>query len=332
MDGNILASIVGNNNPAVQNQNRDGGKARPKDLDHEMAKKFAKLLDVEEKKVAKKDGKKPANDMGKKVIEREKEAREEESSKASKQKSRERLIKMSPLLNYLYNLMYKDPNALTNVERRMAGMDKMAAFGQYDVQYSQLKKMLSQRGMKLSDLNFVQMSKLAKTKNSAQVGAYLDQLSKEMKTKGSDKKGLKNLVEKGKEAQARRAEGKTAEQLRQESNQNLRQAMGTDKSARTDKSQELFNRKEALDQIISKIDIRNLNEQTNMVMKLNPEFLGGLKLMISKKDDKLQARFETTSKQVRELIEESVDELTAMFKRKGLKIADAKVKLVDSVS
>ena len=239
---------------------------------------------------------------------------------------------MSPLLNYLYNLMYKDPNALSGVEKRMAGLDKMAIHNQYDVQYNQLKQMLSQRGMKLSDLNFVQMSKLAQTKTTSQVNAYLDQLAKEMKTKGSDKDGLKNLVEKGKEAQARRAEGKTARDVQRENAQNLKEAMGEHKASQADKSQELFNRKEAMNQIISKIDIRNLNEQTDMVMKLNPEYLGELKLMINMKDDRLAARFETTSKEVQQLISESMDELTALFKRKGLKFADARVSLVDALS
>lgn len=328
MDSNILASILGGNNPAnaANNENRP---EPPKNADHELAMKFAKLLDQEEKKMDKTVGQddKP-EDIQRAIMEKQQEVDEEQTSDEDKKKAKEKMIEQSPLLNYIYNLMYKDPSALSNSERRMAGLDRNIIYQQQDIQYNQLKQMMSQRGMKLSDLSFVQMSKLAQTKNAAQVNAYLDQLSKELKTKGPVEKDERTLVERGKEAMAKREAGETETS----SAEDMKKAMEGKPAKEADQAEKLFNRRQVMDDIIRKIDLRNLKDQTQMVMKLNPEYLGDLKLMISMKDDKMQASFETTSKEVRDLISDSVDELAGLFTRKGLKIGATKVKLVESIS
>jgi flagellar hook-length control protein FliK len=190
--------------------------------------------------------------------------------------------------------------------------------------------MLTQRGMKLGDLSFVQMSKLAQMNTKSSVTAFLDQLSKERKMHGVEEKEETTLVERGKENMARRMEGSQELTGQASPAADLKEAM-EGRPVPSDRAKELAERKEVVDQIVRHVEIRNLNSRDELVMRLNPEYLGELKLKISKEGGKMSALFETTSQEVRAIIEESADELTSMFGSKGLTLTGAKVKLVGSI-
>lgn len=328
---NVISSLMGNRTKQVKGGNPQ--KSAEVDPDGQLARKFASLLDKEKGKADKKGNPSKSavhEDPDKKAVKKEKANQQEHLKNMTRQKSRKRMMKMSPMLNYIYNLMYKDPNALSKLEKSSAGLDKNAVFKQYDVEYKALKQMLAKRGMKLSDLSYKQMSKLAQTKTKSSVESYLNELAKETKTKKPEKTEKKTLVEKGKENQARRAKGEDIPKPNVTA-KSLKDALRTHESQLSDQARSLLNRKEVMDQIVKKIDIRALQNAKQMTMKLNPEYLGELKLMLKVEKDKMTAEFETTSREVKEIIDGSVKELVEVFDGKGMKLAGAKVKLVDKI-
>jgi flagellar hook-length control protein FliK len=79
------------------------------------------------------------------------------------------------------------------------------------------------------------------------------------------------------------------------------------------------------------MDVRNFGDKTELQLRLNPEYLGELKMNIVHEDGKMVAKFETTSREVRELLEESFSELNEEFGKKGLKLTGSSVKLVENI-
>jgi flagellar hook-length control protein FliK len=344
MDNNVIASLMGQTSPTLEAEK--GRQKQPVDEETASEKSFALFLEQEDEKSDVNErkyhiestliddnpeeqgviaGRKQAEKSGEKA---EAAAQDKIVDDAQKQ-FHQKMSKMSPMLNYIYNLMYKDPKAMTMVEKKSAGLDKHELFKLYDVEYGDFKNMLTKRGLTLADLTFDQMSKLARIKTDSGVEAFLSQIAKAKKETQVTEVEKKTLVEQGMEAAAKqKVDG--AKPVDAPPMQNLREALGTERSG-AQSAETAQKRQEVMDQIIKNIDIRNFRDKSEMVIKLNPEYLGELKMLITKDDNRMTAHFETTSRDVREIISGSLDEFTEMFKKKGMKISSARVSLVDEI-
>ncbi|MCL5036813.1 MAG: flagellar hook-length control protein FliK, partial [Chloroflexi bacterium] len=87
-------------------------------------------------------------------------------------------------------------------------------------------------------------------------------------------------------------------------------------------------RQDVIDQIVKHIEVKSLQNQTEVAIKLNPEFLGQLKVKLEFKDGGVSASFDTTSALVREMLDESKDELMETFSGKGIKLSHISVRTV----
>ncbi len=99
------------------------------------------------------------------------------------------------------------------------------------------------------------------------------------------------------------------------------------KTQQVSRSQE---RQSVIDQILQQIEVRNLANRTELNLKLNPEYLGELKVKLVHTDDGVRADFETSSKQTRELLREGEEELKAQANAKGVRLRSARFRLVES--
>jgi flagellar hook-length control protein FliK len=358
MDKKFLNSLF--TGEAQQHLIPDRRQWEQRDLSHDLARNFSSVfnqeLEKEDEKEVNKDGKEGKEEAEKneqqeasnKLID-DNRTKEQEQKEAVKTESveklqaelqehvRERLTNLLPMLNYLYNLMYKNPDALTLLEKKAAGLDKleeMDSMKKHDVEYLEFKKMLEKRGLKIEDLTLANMKKLVQHKNREELESFLDKLVNEkrdeLKNQGkkeiSDKKDTKDeqIQRTGIENRNNLSE-RPAEAL-----DHLKNLAGRETS-RSENEEKIQKHRELVDKIIQRIDVRKLNERTELVMKLNPEFMGDLKLKLDYRDNKISALFETTSKNLRDMLNESSRELAEAFREKSLNLTDTRVILVESV-
>jgi flagellar hook-length control protein FliK len=319
-----------------------------RDLSQDLERNFSSLFDKELDKEDESEstGKKPDQDAantlvagGKPTGQEQQEVGKTGTSQVQaeiQQQIKARLANLSPMLNYLYNLMYKNPDALSMLEKKAAGLDKqdvLKEMKKFEVEYQEFKKMLEKRGLKMEDLTLDDIQKLSMHKSKEELETLMDQMAREKRTEVTDRKEEKVSTDKtGRE--------KTTENVAVERSQVMDkpaqemefvrtlQNQAPSSSERVEKAQK---QRQMVDKIIQQIDVRNLNERTELTMKLNPEFMGDLKLKLSYQDDKISALFETTSKDLRDLIHDSSSDLLEAFREKGLDLSSSKVKLVDSV-
>jgi len=91
-------------------------------------------------------------------------------------------------------------------------------------------------------------------------------------------------------------------------------------------------RQAVIDQILQQIEVRNFQNKTELHLRLNPEYLGELKVKLLHTDEGVSAQFITDSRTTREVLEETEDELRAEAGKKGVRLGKMKVQLVDNLT
>jgi hypothetical protein len=335
-----------------------------RDLSQDLARNFSSVFNEEIEKESEKEAKKETREeTGKPTDENQQQKSannliDEEQPKDNQQKDspragcadkvqaeiqemvRERLTNLSPMLNYLYNLMYKNPDALSIVERKEAGLDKldqlnlMEEMKKHEVEYMEFKKMLQKHGLKLEDLTVEHFKKLAQQLTREELESYLDSLVREkrdeLKNQGR-KESSGERKDEDKEIQRTGIDNKSQQMDRPADDLDLLKTLANQDPNQNEQIQKQQKHRELVDKIIQRIDVRNLNERTELIMKLNPEFMGDLKLKLNYQDERISAIFETTSKEIRKLLDESSKELAEAFRAKSLNLINTKVVLVESV-
>lgn len=90
-------------------------------------------------------------------------------------------------------------------------------------------------------------------------------------------------------------------------------------------------REEVIKQVIDHVELKNFGSKSELTIKMNPEFLGAMKMRLLFEGDKVSAEFNTTSQEVRAALEESSEELAEAMSQKGIKFDKMNVKLVDDI-
>jgi len=349
-NGNTLASLMGVGGSAQTDPSRRFGEKR--DLTQDQERSFSRLFEEEASKTEKGDKNAKKEETGKSLIEGkkdEKEAKETEKKQfVSKEKAKmesktddiqqqlaeklqKRFTETNKTLNFIYNLVYKNPDTLSLSEKQALQIEQNP---DHTVGAGEFKKMLQQKGLKMTDLNLHDFAHLMKTKNHSQMRAYLDKLS-DMKQKGLlDQTEETKEVEKGKEKVAEKQvveKGETPK-ANMDGFAEVIQASKAEKNKEAEEAAQKTRREEVIDQVLQKIEVRNIGNKTELQMRLNPEYLGELKINFTQDENgHLVAKFETTSREVKELLNESIDDLKGSLGKKGLKIDSAKVELVDEL-
>lgn len=259
---------------------------------------FSSLMKEETEKT---DGKKDSDKLiyDEKRVKEEKEKLQEKLSKSILQNN----DSLSSMLNYLYQLILKNPDALSLSEKQVLGLYE-AERGKVGTE--KLRQMLSARGLSINDLSSKQVEKLMKIHDEAQLAYYLETLARE-------KKDLKIPVD-----------SKADETLKkQESGTGLEEV----------KIAKDLKREEVIKQIINQILIRNVSAMDKeIVIKMNPEYLGQLKVILEVKNNEITAKFETTSNAVRDIIIESKTELSKALKDQKLQLTSLSADVVGRIA
>lgn len=219
---------------------------------------------------------------------------------------------LSKLNGYLFDLAYKNPDTLSLGEKQSMRLAEFSAIGLHD-----LRGMLTERGLQFRDLSFAQLAMVTRDGSRNQVSTALDQLVREREQERDGKEFEKLVGETQPQkdlARELRSVQLTAEVKAQHQVEDARQ-----------------NRQVVIDQILQHIEVRNLANKTELSLKLNPEYLGDLRIKLVHGKEGIKAEFETTSRTTREVLEENEEELRSKVADRGVRLNEVTVRLVETV-
>lgn len=222
------------------------------------------------------------------------------------------------LEDYLYHIVYKDPATLTIGERQAFHLGQ---FSRDRVGLTELQRMLSGRGLNIRDLSFSQLALLTSRSSRHQISGTLDSLLKQGQLDGS----------RGHLPAAGQAAASMHQHLPQSLEQMVGQAAAAQGASRTAQSQRQQQRQSIVDQILAHIEVRNVANQTELNLRLNPEYLGDVRIKLTHSEDGVNAHFETTSRLTRDLLKESGDDLVSQVRSRGIRLGHMDVALVEDV-
>lgn len=177
----------------------------------------------------------------------------------------------------------------------------------------ELEKMLIQRGLSLNLMTYQEIAELTKKHDRNQVISFLDELIRErresQKIQAPSGAVQSDIHQEGRPA-AKVDEMQSAKDMAEEAEKQIK-------------------RQEVLDQIIKHIEVKTLEGGSEVAIRMNPEFLGQLKIKLQFTEGKITASFDTTSAFVREILEGSQDELVSAFSEKGIKLSGYNVRVID---
>lgn len=239
-------------------------------------------------------------------------ARKAEAERAENLDQKLQQKHMSKLNGYLFDLAYKNPDTLSLGEKQSMRLAEFSSVGLHD-----LRGMLTERGLQFRDLSFTQLAMVTRDGARIQVSSALDQLVREREQE-RDGKEFEKLV----------GESQPQKDLARE----LRSVqLSTEVRAQNQAEDARQNRQLVIDQVLQHIEVRNLANKTELSLKLNPEYLGDLRIKLVHGKDGIKAEFETTSRTTREVIEENEEELRSKVADRGVRLNEVTVKLVETV-
>ncbi|MBI2252350.1 MAG: flagellar hook-length control protein FliK, partial [Armatimonadetes bacterium] len=241
------------------------------------------------------------NEVGeKKALEEDKKETQEKKDPPPRIGLAKKDLELSPLLNYLYSLVYKNPDTLSLADKQALNLDNITN----QVGIKEFQKMLSQKGINLKDLSYSQIAELTKRNTRPQMTAFLDEIIK----KGTLNEAFIQDKMKIKDSQVENLETAPFNKV---------------------KLPESVKKEEVLEQMLEKITLSNLEGKNEINIKLNPEYLGGVKLKIQTQGKQVKAEFETTSRLTKKIIQENLEELRQGLKEQGLILEDLEIKIVE---
>lgn len=231
---------------------------------------------------------------------------------------------------YLYQLAYKNVDTMSLAERQALKADKATRDG---MGFKDLQRMMSEQGMKLRDLSCTQLADLTRTNSRTSVSNILESIAREKKDE---------LQAAGTEAETVTAtSGNAAASVAAQQSTDTKNdapslaaaaVQNAQSSAQTQESAQTRRRREVIDQIVNQMELRNLANRDELHLKLNPEYLGELKIQLTQgKDGEVSARFLTTSEDTREVLSESRSDLRKRVEDKGIRLGHIDVDLVDEL-
>ena len=293
-DADAFASVMGQ-----ASEPEGGGKKSDLISKEESAKEKADKADASKKKEAERDNK--------------------EAAKADKRKD---AVAQGKVSDFLKNTASKDPATLSMAERQTFRLGEFAA--QNNKPMGGMAQMLASQGIDMTSFSPQQIMSLLSRMDVQELGKMMSQ----MQTSGFkvDEESLKQLKEQL-NAQMQNTPGKEA------ANFNLQDFMSAGMPKEAGEAARQEQRKAVMDQILSNIEVRNVANQTEMQLRLNPEYLGEVKIsLIHDEDGGIRATFQTTSKATSEVLNENKEDLMDQARGKGVRIGSMDVEYVSELS
>ncbi|HXE72195.1 MAG TPA: flagellar hook-length control protein FliK [Candidatus Nitrosotenuis sp.] len=320
MDNQMMISMIGSTAPARE-------KARAGDTGNADA--FTREL---EKATA---GSSTAAGESEKVIAdkpkdkaRDKDARSQEGTMEARLEQQQTARRAAPgSREYLYQMAYRNKDTMSLAERQALRLETPDREG---VALQELRQMLSERGLNLRQLSFSQIAQMTRHNDRSQVASFLDYLAAERESR-----------ERAPETEgARRSQGESIAQAASATEMVEHPYAGqaalvqeAQRSQTGAQAEQARRRRQVIDEILQHIQVRNLADRDEIQLKLNPEYLGELRILLTqnKEGGGLTARFETTSRTTRQLLTEGQEELREMAGEKGLHLGQVEIALVDGL-
>lgn len=226
--------------------------------------------------------------------------------------------------DYVKTMQSKDPATLSMVEKSAFRVGEFANQAPASGPSTALAQMLASQGIDVTGFSPQQLKGLMSRMDTKEIGKLLSQMKTEHPNQAADEKHLKDLKDKLAQASQNTPVENRAF--------NLEQLVHAGVSKDTGEAARAEQRRQIMDQILAQIDVRNVANQTEMNLRLNPEYLGEVKISLVHDDEGgVKAMFKTTSKATREVLADSSDELISEARGKGVRIGSMAVELVDDI-
>jgi len=220
---------------------------------------------------------------------------------------------------------------------------------QGDVGLKDLQKLMAQRGITFGQLDQQQLGKLSTTHSKAEVNNFLNQLAKKLRYDNDkndlltgtellgDKKEVKG--EKVKETGKKEQLGDRKEEL-EAAAENIDKKQGVplsqffDQAKLSEFKQGSPMEQQILKQIMDRMEINTEKAKSEVAMKLNPEYLGEVRLNMTVDKDKgtVSVNIKAGSKTAKKALEGNVQSLEAAFSAAGLKLDKFEVSIDDQLA
>ena len=255
-------------------------------------------------------------------VEADKKAQAKHDAKTEKQQAKGQA--KGNVSDYLKNIANKDPATLSMVERQAFRLGEFS--GKSSNPASGITQMLMSQGIDLTGFTPQQLMSMLSRMDTKELGQMMSQM-KDLAGGKFDEDGLKKLKEQlNSTNQANTNAGK------EQPNFNLESFMASGMPKEAGESARQEQRRMVMDQLLTKIQVRNVANQTEMQLRLNPEYLGEVKISLIHDDEGgVKAKFSTTSKLTREVLAENKNEFMDRARGNGVRIGSMDVELVDDI-
>ena len=210
---------------------------------------------------------------------------------------------------FLYDMIYRNPDTLNMAEKQALKLDT-----------AQKNARLNPNHKAGQNLNSTPTLAQAPGKEASQLKAQTFEALLTKEGKGKEDSSKLGTVEANQAASAAN-KGQGAENAASSS---LKEAGQVERSQK---------RQQVIDQIVTHMEIRNFANKDELQLRLNPEYLGELKIKLTQtKDGELSAQFITDSEETREVLTESRNQLREHIEGKGMRLRQIEVEMVDSLA
>ena len=210
---------------------------------------------------------------------------------------------------FLYDMIYRNPDTLNMAEKQALKLDT-----------AQKNARLNPNHKAGQNLNSTPTLAQAPGKEASQLKAQTFEALLTKEGKGKEDSSKLGTVEANQAASAAN-KGQGAENAASSS---LKEAGQVERSQQT---------QQVIDQIVTHMEIRNFANKDELQLRLNPEYLGELKIKLTQtKDGELSAQFITDSEETREVLTESRNQLREHIEGKGMRLRQIEVEMVDSLA
>ncbi|MEQ8168670.1 MAG: flagellar hook-length control protein FliK [Candidatus Eremiobacterota bacterium] len=219
---------------------------------------------------------------------------------------------------------------------------------QGEVGLKDLQKLMAQRGITFAQLDQQQLGKLSTTHSKTEVNSFLNQLAKKLRyddkndhLTGTELLGDKKEVkgEKVKETGKKEQLGDRKEEL-EAAAENMDKKQGVplsqffDQAKLSEFKQGSPMEQQIIKQIMDRMEINTEQAKSEVAMKLNPEYLGEVRLnmTVDKEKGTVSVNFKTGTKTAKKALEGNMESLEAAFSAAGLKLDKFEVSIDDQLA
>lgn len=302
LDQNVLNSVLAGNTSRPENKKEETVDAEA------FGSALNEASQSKPKGKAKEESKAESKDAAKKAA-RDKEAHEQEEARNQPVQDKTAAIQMR-------KLMTKNVDTLSLAEKQALRIAEFA-----DESHKVAKAPVAPGSSAASPASPSRAGKAARVEDKAVAGR---EASTEVRKQADRAEERQQVAEEAKKLEQPKGSGNLEQLLNKEASfaEEIR------KTSQVDRARE---RQSVIDQIMQQIEVRNFANRTELHMKLNPEYLGELKVKLVHTDDGIRADFETSSKATRAILRECEDDLRTQAAGKGVRMRAMRFTLVEKV-